>query len=257
MGASEKHEALTAPGGSGVETTRQSFSSTRWGTVVAAGGVANPAAESALEALCQTYWYPLYAYVRRTGRNAEEAQDLTQEFFAGFLQRSGFSVADHARGRLRTFLLTSMKHFLANEWKKEHRLKRGGSRTILSLDAAEAENRLAGEPAESVTPEVIYERHWASSLLQQVMQILGEECAAAGHTAQFEQLKASLWGENQLASQAEIAARLGMTESAYRVAAHRMRARYRELLRREIAHTVGNVAEVDDELRHLVAVMSG
>lgn len=256
MGASEKHEALTAPGGLGVETTRP-LASSRWGAVVAVGGGTNPEAESALEALCQAYWYPLYAYVRRTGRNADEAQDLTQEFFAGFLQRSGFSVADHARGRLRTFLLTSMKHFLANEWKREHRLKRGGNLKILSLDAAGTESRLAGEPADSVTPELIYERQWVSSLLQQVMRTLGEECAATGHSTQFEQLKASLWGENQLSSQVEIAAHLGMTESAYRVAAHRMRARYRELLRREIAHTLGNVAEVDDELRHLVAVMSG
>lgn len=249
---------LPRPGGRDSDAaTGKWFPTTHWTTVLVAGGGANPAAQVALESLCRTYWYPLYAYVRRSGRDAEEARDLTQEFFARFLERNSVSIADPARGRFRTFLLTAMKHLLANEWKKESRLKRGGSRTFLSLDAADAEGRLAAEPTDTITPEVMYERRWAATLLERVLRLLGEECAAAGRAAQFEQLKASLWGENQTTTQAEIAARLGMTESAFKVAAHRMRVRYRELLRTEIAHTVASAAEIDEELRHLIAVMSG
>jgi len=224
--------------------------------VLAAGDEANPVAQSARESLCATYWYPLYAYIRRSGRDAEEARDLTQEFFANFLSRNRVSYADPARGRFRTFLLTAMKYFLANEWKKENRLKRGGGQHLLPLDADAGEQRFAAEPADSVTPEVIYERRWAVTLLELVLRRLGEECAAAGRGEQFEQLKANLWGDNQDMTQAEIAACLGMTESAYKVSAHRMRARYRELLREEIAHTVASPADIDDELRHLAAVVS-
>jgi RNA polymerase sigma-70 factor (ECF subfamily) len=233
------------------------FATTHWTVVLAAGHPSNPAAQAALESLCQTYWFPLYAYVRRSGRDPEEARDLTQEFFAGFLERNAVSFADPARGRFRTFLLTAMKHFLANEWKKENRLKRGDGRSLLSLDAAGAEERLAGEPADPVTPEVIYERRWVAALLDRVLGHLGQECAAAGRSAQFEELKASLWGESRNDTQAQISARLGMSVGALKVATHRMRARFRELLRAEIAHTVASPVELDDELRHLVAVMSG
>jgi RNA polymerase sigma factor (sigma-70 family) len=241
-------------GGTGSEKW---FATTHWSVVLAAGHRSNPAAQAALESLCQSYWYPLYAYVRRTGREPEEAKDLTQDFFAHFLGRNRVSLADQARGRFRTFLLTAMKHFLANEWKKENRLKRGGGCAVLSLDAGEAEERLVAEPADTATPEVIYERRWAAALLERVLALLCEECAVAGRTALFEELKASLWGENRGVTQAEIADRLSMSEGAFKVAAHRLRARYRELLRAEIAQTVASLAEIDEELRHLIAVMSG
>ena len=233
------------------------FATTHWSVVLAAGHATGPAAQTALETLCQTYWYPLYAYVRQTGCETEEAKDLTQEFFAGLRARNLLSFADPARGRFRTFLLTAMKHFLANEWKKENRLKRGGGQQHVSLDAIMGEERFAVEPTDNVTPEVIYERGWAATLLERVLRMLGEEHAAAGRTSLFEKLKASLWGERRGTTQAEIAARLGMSESAFKTAAHRLRARYRELLRAEIAHTVAAPAEIDEELRHLIAVMSG
>jgi RNA polymerase sigma factor (sigma-70 family) len=225
--------------------------------VLAAGGGASPAARAALDSLCQTYWYPLYAYVRRSGRDAEEAKDLTQEFFVGFLARNTVSFADPARGRFRTFLLTAMKHFLANEWKKENRLKRGGGQPALSLDTAEGEAQFTAEPADAATPEVLYERRWAAALLERVLRALEDESHAAGKGELFAALKASLWGGSRAATHAEAAARLGMSEGAFKVAAHRLRARYRELLRAEVAHTVSSLGEVDEELRHLVAVMSG
>lgn len=232
------------------------FATTHWSVVLTAGETSNPEIQGALEALCRTYWYPLYAYVRRTGRNPEEACDLTQEFFARFLRQGHVSLADPARGRFRTFLLTSMKRFVANEWKKEHRLKRGGDQQILSLDAAEGEQRFAGEPADAASPDVLYERRWAAALLERVLGLLGEECATSGRGAQFEALKARLWGENRDVPQAALADQLGMSEGAFKVAAHRMRARYRELLRTEIAHTVASAGEVEDELRHLISVMT-
>ena len=233
------------------------FATTHWSVVLAAAQGESPQANDALERLCRSYWYPLYAYVRRTGREAEEAKDLTQEFFARFLGRNTVSLADPARGRFRTFLLTALKHFLANEWKKENRLKRGGDRQFLSLENAGGEERFAAEPSDTASAEIIYERRWATALLERVLRLLGEECAAAGRAAQFEELKASFWGAGRDATQAEIAGRLGMSEGAFKVASHRMRARYRELLRAEIAHTVASPAEVDEELRHLISVMSG
>jgi RNA polymerase sigma factor (sigma-70 family) len=254
-GQDSEHSASRGPdGGAGGGGW---FATTHWSVVLAAGHGSNPAAQAALESLCQSYWYPLYAYVRRSGREPEEAKDLTQDFFAHFLGRNRVSLADPARGRFRTFLLTAMQHFLANEWKKENRLKRGGDQGFLSLDAGAGEERFATEPPDAATPETIYERRWAAALLERVLRLLGEECAATGRAAQFEELKASLWGENRGATQAEIAARLGMSEGAFKTAAHRMRARYRELLRAEIAHTVASPAEIDEELRHLIAVMSG
>lgn len=233
------------------------FDTTHWSVVLAAGGEPGPAAETALEALCRTYWFPLYAYVRRCGRPAEEAQDLTQDFFARLLAGHRVRLADPARGRFRTFLLTAMKHFLANEWKREHRQKRGGGQRPLSIDAELGERRFVAEPADPATPEMVFERHWAAALLDRVLGLLGTECTAAGKTELFRALKADLWGEDPGVAPATRAARLGMSANAYRVAAHRLRVRYRELLRIEIAHTVSLPSEVDEELRHLVAVMSG
>jgi RNA polymerase sigma factor (sigma-70 family) len=238
-------------------TSGPGFATTHWSVVLTAGEGGGLVAQEALEALCRTYWYPLYTYVRRAGRGAEEARDLTQEFFARFLSRNSVSLANPARGRFRTFLLTAFKNFLANEWKKENRLKRGGDQQPLFLDAREGEERFAAELPDTASPEVVYERQWAGALLERVLQLLGQECSANGRTAQFEQLKTSLWGENCGVTQAEIASRLGMSEGAFKVAAHRLRARYRELLRAEIAHTVASPAEIDEELRHLIQVING
>lgn len=233
------------------------FSTTHWSVVLAAGQARDAVGQGALETLCRTYWYPLYAWVRRSGRDAEEARDLTQAFFAQLLERRSLSLADPNRGRFRTFLLTAMKHFLANEWKKGNRLKRGGGLTLLSLDADLGEERFAAEPSDPVTPETIYDRRWAATLLERVLGLLEEECRAGGRAGLFEQLRTQFWGEERNASLAEIAAGLGMSEGALKTAAHRLRARYRQLLRAEIAHTVAGPTEVDEELRHLISVMSG
>ncbi|MBI5387743.1 MAG: sigma-70 family RNA polymerase sigma factor [Verrucomicrobia bacterium] len=225
--------------------------------MLAAGHSSAPGAQAALESLCRSYWYPLYAYVRRRGHSPEEAQDLTQDFFARFLEKKYFALADPVRGRFRTFLLTALKHFLANEWKKAHREKRGSGQVALSLDAEVAEQRYAVEPVEETNPEIIYERRWAAALLEDVLESLQQECTAGDKGWQFEELKAGLWGGSQASSYADIATRRGTTETTIKIAAHRLRQRYRELLRAEIARTVASPAEVDEELRHLIAVISG
>jgi RNA polymerase sigma factor (sigma-70 family) len=233
------------------------FTATHWSVVLAATQPESPQAAEALEKLCRTYWYPLYAYVRWHGYSPEDAQDLTQDFFARFLKKQYFKLADPARGRFRTFLLTAMKHFLANEWKKAHREKRGSGQVAIALDAEAAEQRFAAEPVEETNPETIYERRWAATLLDGVLELLQREWAAAEKGWQFEELKAGLWGGNNASPYADIAARRGTTETAIKMAAHRLRQRYRELLRTEIAHTVATSTEVDEDLRHLLAVISG
>jgi RNA polymerase sigma factor (sigma-70 family) len=233
------------------------FATTHWSVVLTAGRSASPGAQESLETLCRTYWYPLYAYVRRRGHAPEEAQDLTQDFFARLLEKNYFELADPARGRFRTFLLTALKHFLANEWKKARREKRGGGRAAISLEAAIAEQRYAAEPVERTNPEMVYERRWAATLLEGVLEALQQEWAAADKGWQFDELKAGLWGGSHAASYADIAVRRGTTEATIKMAAHRLRQRYRELLRAEIAHTVADPAEVDEELRHLIVVISG
>ncbi len=233
------------------------FATTHWSVVLAAGHGSVPAAQEALERLCHAYWYPLYAYVRRQGHAPEDAQDLTQDFFARLLEKQYFRLADPARGRFRTFLLTALKHFLANDWKKAHRQKRGSGQPLTSLDAGTAEQRFATEPVEEANPETIYERRWAATLLEKVLESLRREWTAADKGWQLEELKGSLWGGSNNSSYADIAARQQTTETAVKLAAHRLRQRYRELLRTEVARTVTDPAEVDDELRHLIAVICG
>ena len=230
------------------------FGTTRWSIVLAAGG-ATPSAEEALAALCRAYWYPLYAFVRRRGYGAEDAQDLTQGFFARLLQKNGLAAVDRKKGRFRSFLLASMQHFLANEWDRGRAQKRGGGIALISIDDAEAERRYQNEPAEQITAEQLFDRRWALTLVDQVLARLGEEMAGAGKAAQFEALKFCLTGERG-AAYGEIARRLGTTEGALKVAIHRLRNRYRTLLRAEIAETVGSDADVDDELRHLFSALA-
>ncbi len=233
----------------------EAFRSTIWADVQMAGRSESPAAQVALEKLCHTYWYPLYAYVRRQGYAAEQAQDLTQEFFYRVLQKQYFSAADPARGRFRAFLLASLKNFLAKEWQSSQAQKRGGGATIFSLDAASAEERYQHEPAVTQTPETIYEQRWAYALLEQVLVRLREEFAEADKTERFEELSAFLL-EDAADSQAEIGARLGLSESAVKSAVHRLRQRYGELLREEIAKTVSDPGEVEAEIRLLLAVFA-
>ncbi len=215
----------------------------------------SPAADAALEALCRTYWMPLYAFIRREGYPVEEAKDLTQEFFARWLERRDFDAARREKGRLRSYLLVSLKHFLANERNRATAMKRGHGQQPLSLDEIFAQHRFDLEPVESLTADQIYERRWAMAVLDQVLAGLTDEYRADGRRLLFDRLKVLLVGEPGHPSQAEIADELGMTENAVKQAFHRLRVRYRELLREQISHTVATPDELEDELRYLIAVL--
>jgi RNA polymerase sigma-70 factor (ECF subfamily) len=231
------------------------FPATRWSLVLAAKEGASPGARKALAELCQTYWYPLYAFVRRQGHGHEPAQDLTQEFIARLLEKDGFASVDPGRGRFRSFLLAACKHFLANEYDRATARKRGGGRAALPLDFADAEGRYGHEPAHALTPERLFDRRWALALLDAVLARLRREYESAGRGEIFDQLKGHLTGDGGRPS-AEIAAALGMREGAVKVAAHRLRVRYRDLLRDEIGQTLADPAEVDDEIRALFAALA-
>jgi RNA polymerase sigma factor (sigma-70 family) len=235
---------------------RHSFAATRWTVVLTAGHGLSPQAGRALEELCRTYWYPLYAYVRRRGHNPQEAEDLTQEFFARLLARNYLAGVDREKGKFRSFLLASLKHFLANEWDRAQAQKRGGGQPHLSLDTQTAETRYQSEPADDLTPEKLLERRWALALLDQVLARLRAEFVADDKEKQFDELKVWLTEGKGATSYAVAAARLGTTEGAAKVAVHRLRRRYRELLRDEISHTVATPAEIEEEIRHLFAAFA-
>lgn len=230
------------------------FLTTHWSVVLCAQGD-SPLAQEALEKLCRSYWLPLYAFVRREGHAPEEAKDLTQEFFARFLERKDFETARREKGRLRSYLLVSLKHFLANERHRAAAAKRGRGEQIISLDEILAHERFELEPAETLTAEQIYERRWATAVLDQVLARLEEEYRAAEKASLFDRLKLLLTDEPGHPSQAEVARESAMTENAVKQALHRMRLRYRELLREQIAHTVATASEIEDELRYLVGVL--
>ncbi len=230
------------------------FPATRWSLVAAAKGGASPESRRALAELCQTYWYPLYAYVRRRGFPHEAAQDLTQEFFARLLEKGGFESVDPARGRFRSFLLAACNHFLANEHDRATALKRGGCRPALPLEFDDAEGRYRREPAHDLTPERLFDRRWALALLEAVLGRLRREYEAAGKGRLFELLQGHLTGDAGR-PYAEAAAELGVSEGSVKVAAHRLRGRYRDLLRDEIGQTLADPAEVDDEIRALFAAL--
>jgi len=225
--------------------------------VLSAGRSDSTHARDALEKLCRTYWPPIYAFVRRQGHSPHDAEDLTQAFFARVLERNYFADADQTRGRFRSFLLGSLKHFLANEWDKARAQKRGGGQHVIPIDATSAETSCGFEPADNVTPEKIFERRWALTLLDQVLRRLREEYAADGREKLFEQLKPTLTEASRTVRYAEIAARLETSEGAVKVAVHRLRQRYRELLRAEIADTVADPGEIEDEIRNLFAALAG
>ncbi len=224
------------------------FATTHWSVVVSAGGNRSPQASRSLAILCDNYWFPLYAFVRRAGHSAEDSQDLTQEFFVRLLDKHFLAAADREKGRFRTFLLTAVKRFIANEYDRAQAKKRGGGQTIVSLEGLEA--RYCREPADTLTPERIFEQQWALALLDQVLARLQAEMTADGKAALFDAMKDHLTG-NQASSHAAVATRLGMTEGAVKTAAHRLRRRYRELLREEIAQTVASPDEIDEEIRYL------
>lgn len=227
------------------------FATTRWSLVLAAGDRASPDAAAAIEALCRIYWYPLYAYSRRRGDAREQAEDLTQEFFLRLLDGAYLQAADPQRGRFRAFLLTVFQRFLSHEHERQQAQKRGGGVRHFSIDAESGEERYRQEPVDQWTPERLFERRWALTLLDQVMTRLQAEYADRNKAALFEQCKPCLTSAANAPAYAELADRLGMTEPAVRVAVHRLRQRYRELLRAEVAQTVEHPDDVDAELQHL------
>ena len=232
------------------------FATTRWTVVLAAGGKVSPSADVALEELCRTYWYPLYAYVRHRGHSPEDAEDLTQAFFAKFLAKNYLAGLDSNRGRFRAFLLASLKHFLANEWDRSRRQKRGGGATLLSLDYRGADTRYQIDPPDHLSPDKLFDRAWALTLLEKVITRLREETKAEGRAGRFEQLKIYLTVGTNNIPYAEAAAALAMSEGTVRVTVHRMRRRYRELLQQEIVQTLADPAQAEEEMRALMGAFS-
>ena len=230
------------------------FATTHWSVVLTAQDE-SPAAQEALEKLCRTYWRPIFSFVRRQGVGPEEAEDLTQGFFALLLERRDLNAVRKEKGRLRSYLLVSLKHFLADERRRAMAIKRGKGQRLIPLEELRANERADMEPADPLTAERIYERRWASTLLEQVLRRLKDEYRAAGNAALFDRLKQLLPDEPGAPSQADIAAKLGMAENAVRQAFHRFRQRYQSLLRDEIAHTVATPSDIEDELRYLVSVL--
>jgi RNA polymerase sigma-70 factor (ECF subfamily) len=231
------------------------FPTTRWTLVVAAGDSQRKEARSALADLCENYWYPLYAYLRRRGYSADEAQDLTQEFFVRVLEGRYLDRADPEKGRFRSFILTSLKFFVADEGDRQRALKRGGG-AVVPLEFSSGEGRYQREPGHDETPERIFERRWALGLLDRVMERLLNEFVQHGRPEHFERLKVFLLGQSD-APYAELAREMNTSEGALKVAIHRLRKRYRELFRQEIADTVADPAQVESELRYLAGVLTG
>lgn len=230
------------------------FNTTHWSVVLAAADVASKHAHAALEELCRTYWFPLYAYVRRQGHNPEEAQDLTQEFFLRLIEKQSIRMADAARGKFRTFLLTSLKNFLINEWEKGRTAKRGSGQTLFPLELDNAEQRYLAEPASDLTPDRLFDKRWAVAVVERAQARLREEYVVADKLLLFEELKEQVWGDRAEAY-STLAQRLNTSEGALRIAAHRMRDRFRTFLREEVAHTAERPEEVDSELRYLVSLL--
>jgi RNA polymerase sigma-70 factor (ECF subfamily) len=254
IGRAVYNTAMNAPDLSARPADR--FATTHWSLVLAARERDSPEASEALATLCRVYWYPLYAHICRQGYSAHQAQDLTQEFFARLLERDDLRSVDQRRGKFRHYLLACLGHFLANEADRARAQKRGGGRTILSLDFTAAEQRYQHEPAHALTPEKLFERRWALTVLEQVLARLREEYTRLGQTTLFAELKIFLTGEHTTPSHQEVAAWLGMTAGAVKVAVHRLRVRYREMLREEIARTVSDPAEIDEEIRALFRAFS-
>jgi RNA polymerase sigma-70 factor (ECF subfamily) len=238
-------------------TPKAAFTSTHWSVIVTAGDAQAPAARDALERLCRTYWFPLYAYVRRSGYSHEEAQDLTQAFFAHLLQGNRIGRADPQKGRFRCFLLAALKHFLADHWDRVKARKRGGATCFVPWDPRLAESRYLSEPQEPLTPEEIYEHNWAKALLEVVFERLRQEYTAEGKEELFGRLKGCLTEARAAVPYAELSRVLEVSEAGVRMAVHRLRLRYRDVLRMELAQCVADAGEVEEELRYLYRVLAG
>src|SRR5882724_4110005 len=240
-----------APGGPGWPVV---FTTTHWSVVLGAQGD-SPAAHEALEKLCRIYWRPIFAFLRRQGFPPAEAEDITQGFFAQLLDRRSLDAVRKEKGRLRSYLLGALKYFVVDEQRRAMAVKRGKGQRLIPLEELRADERIDMEPSDPMTAEMIYERRWALTVLERVLSRLKDEYVAAGNAALFDALKELLPDEPGSPSQAEIAARLGMTENAIRQAFYRFRQRYQSVLREEIAHTVATPGDIEDELRHLIAVI--
>lgn len=232
------------------------FATTHWSLVLAAGDKADSHCAAALQTLCQTYWYPLYAYVRHQGTGPQDAEDLVQAFFVFLLEKDRLSSLDQDKGKFRSFLLTALKHFRTDQWKRANAVKRGGGRTHLSLDMTEAEDRFLHEPVDTTTPERLFDMNWAVTLLNRVFEQLQQEQQGQGKGEQFDRLKFCLTGQRSTIPYAQLAEQLAVSESSLKVRIHRLRKRYRELLQQEIGHTVSVPEDVDEELRYLFQVLS-
>ncbi len=232
------------------------FATTHWSVVLAAGDSNSPAAAESLEALCRTYWFPLYAYVRRRGYRPEEAQDLTQEFFARLLARKAFEHLTREGGKFRSFLLKALNRFLVNEWERHQAQKRDERKIAFSLDGLDPESRYRFEPAEEMSPELLFDRKWAATLLDQAMNRLRGEYAAEGKAELFQRLQPCLTGAQCTLPYAALARQSGVSEGAVKMAVQRLRRRYGELLRAEVAHTVSSPHEVAEEIRGLIGVLA-
>jgi RNA polymerase sigma-70 factor (ECF subfamily) len=248
-----KNRALTAIF-RGTRTRGELFATTHWSAVLETQGE-SLAAKEALEKLCRIYWRPIYGFVRRQGLQAEEAKDLTQGFFALLLERLDLETVRKKKGRLRSYLLTSLKHFLTNERSRAMAIKRGEGQRLIPLEAFRERERAGFEPTDAATADHIYERRWALTVLEQVMARLRDEYRSAGNVRFFDQMKKMLTDEPSRPSQGEIASEFNMTESAVKQAFYRFRQRYQALLREEISHTVAMPGDIEDELRHLIAVV--
>jgi len=253
VSADDQVTSLTGVGGS-AHNGPIAFTTTHWSVVLQAQGQ-SPAAQEALEKLCRTYWRPVYSYIRREGTGPEEAEDLTQSFFALLLERRNFDAVRKEKGRLRSYLLTSLKHFLVSQHRRAVTVKRGKGQQPVPLEELAAIGRADIEPADHLSADRIYERRWALTLMEQVLRRLRDEYVMAGNAELFDLLKQLLPDEPGAPSRAEIALQLGMTDNALRQAFHRFRQRYQLLLREEISHTVAVASDIEDELRHLIRVL--
>ena len=233
------------------------FATTHWSVVLAAGDPSSPNYTRALSALCETYWYPLYAYLRRRGCDRQQAEDYTQDLFAALLERQGLGKADPQQGKFRSFLLTSLRNFLADDWGRQRARKRGGDVKVYALDIDDGEMRYRREPVDSLSPEKLFERSWARAVLQRAMTRLKAELVAAKKQHLLDHLKGYLAAERDTMPYRDAAAALGMTENAVKVAVHRLRHRYGELVREEIAQTVATAEQVEEELSALYAALAG
>jgi RNA polymerase sigma factor (sigma-70 family) len=235
---------------------RGRFMTTRWSLIIAAGGPSGERSTDALATLCEAYWYPAYAFIRRQGHDADAARDLTQEFFTRVLEKHYFRDADRTLGRFRAFLLTAIRHFLSNQRDRGHALKRGGRMQMLSLDVETAEDAYQLEGRDDLTPEKLFDARWASVLLDRALTRAKQEYVAADKSVLFDHLKGFLTGDSEDVPYAETARTLGMTEGAVKVAVHRLRRRFRDALVHEIAETVSDPADIDAEIRHLLQAVA-